>query len=389
MTVLFKKLEQDGEFTEDDRQANHDLVNASLYPWFYDKAEIPAGLILEQRAALVPTSAILSSNTGQALINSVWQSDGNPKQKEIHQSMEDDGFQLKYPAVALLRMDEGQFDKLNGRTRSKKIIGQYNYGNVIADIYKPDPNYSRGQVLNAAQEFGESANFKGYHPHGKSTVNDMYYATVRAIESGYSNIETNKLGCPIDDTAIEERINRVYGENCLQKKPKESLVRRIMAYFSKKTGDKNAVRYWDSDAVVQDYIKRTYKFVDVKGTKKKRGIVYHVIETSSYRKAIMEITQAAIDNPNCEIRVVIYPAFLSGRKLDENYWSRIKTFVDYWNTSFTQLSLVYWNGTGPFMDRVSIYAAVPSLPYSDEDNPVKITTMDKPIYFIKGIWKQK
>ena len=383
---MFTKLVQDGEFTEEDRQSNYDLVNPDLYPHFYSESEIPEGLILEERAALIDTALILGHNSGRVLLNSVWEGDGNPKENDIHNSMESDGYQFKYPSPALLRMPEGQFDKINGRTRSKKTIGKYNYKKIIADIYKPDPACSRGQVLNAAQEFAESANFKGYHPHGKANVNDMFHATIRSIETGFSGIELNVKGCPIDDTAIEERIDRVYGSNCLQKKPKESLVRRIMAHFAEKTGNKDATRYWNSDAQVNDYIQRTYKFVDVTATKKKQGVIFHVIETSSYRKAIMEITQVAIDNPNCEIRMVIYPKYLTGRNLDDNFWSRINTFVDYWNNSFTKLSLVFWNGTGPFMDRVSIYAAVPSLPYSEE---ITISTLDKPLYFVKGKWKQK
>lgn len=383
---MFAKLVQDGKFTEEDRQSNFDLVNPDLYPHFYSESEVPVGLVLEERAALIDASLILGHNSGRVLLNSVWEGDGNPKENDIHNSIESDGYQFKYPSPALLRMPDGKFDKINGRTRSKKTLDKYNYKNIIADIYKPDPECSRGQVLNAAAEFAESANFKGYHPHGKSSVNDMFHATIRSIETGFSGIELNAKGCPIDDTAIEERIDRVYGHNCLQKKPKETLIRRIMAHFAKKTGNKDATRYWDSDAQVTDYIKRTYNFKDVKSTKKKHGVVFHVIETSSYRKAIMEITQVAIDNPNCEIRIVIYPKYLTGRNLDNNFWSRIDTFVDYWNNSFTKLSLVYWNGTGPFMDRVSIYAAVPSLPYSEQ---MTISTLDKPLYFVKGKWLQK
>jgi hypothetical protein len=383
---MFTKLVQDGSFTEKERQSNYDLVNPDLFPHFYSDKEIPKGLLLEERAALINTEFIIGHNSGQAAINSVWEGDGNPKENLIHNSIENEGYQFKYPAPALLRLSGGQFDKINGRTRSKKVVGDYNYGNIIADIYKPDPLFSLGQVLNAAQEFAESANSKGYHPHGKSSVNDIFHATIRAIETGFSTIELSSSGCPIDDTAIEARIDRVYGVGYLQKKPKETVVRRIMAHFAEKSGNKDSTRFWNTDANVIDYIKRTYKFVDVTGTNKKRGIIYHVIETSSYRKALMEVTQVAIDNPNCEIRVVIYPKYLTGRNLDDNFWNRINTFVNYWNNSFTKLSLVFWNSVGPFMDRVSIYAAVPSLPFSDK---ITISTLDKPLYLVKGKWKQK
>ena len=380
---LSKPLEYDGSFTEEDAEINFALVNPEIYPHLYgDKLFKP--LKLHSRSVLMPVASITLPPLGEAGANKPWAGEKNPLEHEIGLSLKKGGMKFKYPPLAVYLDKQGKYRLFDGRTRWTFIVDEFSYINVIVDIYHPDyDNYSDFEIDDAIDKFPRSANFQGRDAAGKLKMEDLFHGIVYAIEMGWIPKDNN--GRPIQEF-IEKRLDEITGsENSYSTIKFQELVYRVL----NSAEESPTTRYWKNKESVKTFcsnlknpLKDKTAVYDKKGDLVEKGIIYYYFETSSFARAKEEAAQVAYDNPDYEIRIVIYPKALKSLNLSENFWTRINAFKDFWDAGFSKLANVYWRGRGPYHDRVRLYAAVPSLAKDHDLNRLLFLQSD-------GTWKQK
>ena len=141
-------LRDKGYFTQEEAETNKSLVNENLYPHLYGE-KLFKPLKLKDRSVLVNIDDIVSNPLGEPNVNTAWATDGNLKLPQIRKSIENFGFRLTYPPIALFRGKSGKLQKINGRTRNI-VFEEWDYPNRICDIYEGDwDNYNQSQISDA------------------------------------------------------------------------------------------------------------------------------------------------------------------------------------------------------------------------------------------------
>ena len=219
-----------GIFTDANAAVNKEYVKEELHPHLYgEKLFKPLKIQDKNRCVLINVDRIQTSALGAPDINTAWASDGNPKFAAIQGSIENFGFRLVHPPIALYRDKSSVLLKINGRSRFEILVNKCGYKNIIADIYESDDSASKNDIENALSKFGQASNLQGYDPHGVVDNEDLVQNCLQAIKEGW--IERDEKGelKAHGKNSVEERIDDICGGYKLTKIPKESLVARIVA----------------------------------------------------------------------------------------------------------------------------------------------------------------
>lgn len=366
-TPLSSPLIFGSSFTVEQSDQNKDLVNPEIYPHLYgDKLFAPLKCI--ERCVIVNIKDIDTPKVGTVDVNQAWSKDGNPKYAEIKTSIENFGFRLVHPPIALFRNKSGALVKINGRSRNE-ILTEWEYSNRICDIYEGDwENYNQSQIEDAISKFGQSSNLQGYDPHGTTSAEDLVQNCLHAIEKGWIHKDNNGVPLETGENSVTSRLDDICGDYKLTAKPKELLVARIVAQTDEVLTGK---RFWPSPAHVERFIvsgqggmnfiniKPQYDFVSKKCTS--RGIMYVVFETSEVRRSLPTATALAASNPDSDVRVILYKQYIKAYDAPTNFMDTLSSVKNYWDSQLSKYSTVHFNGAKILKGNCYIYGAVPSL----------------------------
>ena len=122
---------------------------------------------------------------------------GNIKFKDIRQDINNFGFKLKHPPIALRQMPDGTLQPANGRTRYQ-ILLERSFTNIIADIYVMNDN--------EASLFGLKANAEN-DPAGDLQLEDVYDECCQAVENKWINKKLNDILERVEE-ALEDNRDR-------------------------------------------------------------------------------------------------------------------------------------------------------------------------------------
>ena len=366
MAVPFRSvvLVVGSRFTEEEAGVNRDLVNPDVYPALYGD-ELPKELKLVSRSTLVETSAISKPALGSLYANPARVEDGNPKKSKIQNSIAIFNFKLKHPGIALFRDKDGRLYLINGKTRHAILVSEWDYQNVIADIYEANEGFSDDEVAYAIHIFGQASNLDS-DPAGETTMEDLFDGCNLSIRRGW--ITKDKNGVP-EESSIEEHLKKICRDNKLTPKTMETLVQRVVGQWDEKLTGK---RYWGSkedvvrfiegkDGSPMKYVKITPKYDDNDNCVRK-GIKYMVFETSEYRRAFGAATKWAHKNPDYEVRIIYYRHYIKANEPQENFIETLKRNDDHWSDSLSEIKDVHFSAQCKIRtNRCYIYGAVPSL----------------------------
>ena len=348
---------ENGFFTEAEALANVIADGEKRYPHLYHRKTLFPELTLKKHSVLVETKNIAKNKTGAVDVNTAWTGDGNPNEKEVHQSLTDSGYRLGiYPPIALFENSRKfEYRVINGRTR-KKFFDNANYKNIIADVYEATPGYSSDKVESAITRFEQASNLQGYDAHGTTRQSDIYYSATRAVERGWisSSLNSDGISEPNEDE-VREWIGDICGNYKFQKRTIDKLVYQII---NSSEDCKTGKRYWDNRERVYDWLRTgDNKYFDTK------DLHYEVMEVSDARRSVETISKIAWQIPKKKVRIILYKKFCDTINPEENFISARDQFVERFEGSLMILGSVFFNNAKVDMDssNVEIYGMVPSL----------------------------
>jgi len=274
------------------------------------------------------------------------------KYKAIKQNIERNGWKLKYRPIAVFIWDDGTIEIITGNTRAE-ILGSspFDTENAIVAVYRPAKGASVEQIKDAIDVAGSS--FNSIHdPAETVSPEDVKRSVMRAITR---YIDTNgEAGIPCTLDAIAERVDFSCGEGVFQPNTRLQLTYEIYNCYQ----PDSVIISW-SNAQHKDWnINKFMKDVKYVDTDK---IKWMVSATESHTKAFARAQHLAIINPNCEIRIVLHTATLSGNDLKTTYEKRLINFVDRYYALQRDVCMHLFRKEVCDYDRVKIWAALPAL----------------------------
>ena len=379
--VVFVKEPQVTRFSDLDLSTYKNLQLVDAYPHLYGD-RLPSGLAYVESITVDSTSIdwdgqivkyhqISRAGGGQ---------DRNQKYGEISQDIQNYGFKLRHPAIAVFRTPDGLLIPMNGRTRNE-ILDGLDMENLIVDVYEASPTLlnengvyksevEESIIADARSKFGLIANAEN-DPSGDLTLEDVYRECSLAIEYGW--ISRN-----LDD--IKDRVNEVCGTGMFTDWKRQTVALRI---FNNYNPDETVV-VWTFSAV-ENWLKRN-KFLQIKpvynaGSLKTRGIMYYPVASSTVAKGLFQVTKMASENPDYDIREIVHTGTLTGFDLPGNFEAKVESFKTTWDLRLLQLREIFFGGATIQKQRVVLYGIVPAL--SSKHNLEKLIRFKS-----DGTWSQ-
>jgi hypothetical protein len=181
---------------------------------------------IDRRLVDVSEIKLFSSNTQSA------RRVGNKMFKEVRQDINNFGFKLKHPPIALRQMPDGTLQPANGRTRYQ-ILLERSFTNIIADIYVMNDN--------EASLFGLKANAEN-DPAGDLQLEDVYDECCQAVENKWINKKLND---------ILERVEEACGNGKFEAASRRAVAMRVYNNYN----STQKVLYWNSKASINNWMK--------------------------------------------------------------------------------------------------------------------------------------
>ena len=275
------------------------------------------------------------------------------KYKAIKQNIERNGWKLKYPPIAVFIWDDGTVEIITGNTRTEILRSSpFDTENAIVAVYRAaSSKYSVEQIRDSLDVAGSS--FNSIHdPAEPVQPQDVKRSVMRAVHRYKTSNGT--AGIPATLEAIEQRIDFHCGEGVFQPTTRKQLCFEI---YSIQNPD-SVIISWsngkDKDFNIHDFMKRA-KLVDTDKIK------WLVTATESHTKAFAKAQRLAVQNPNCEIRIIMHTATLGGNCLLTTYQNRCSTFVDRFYSIQRDVCVHLFKKEVPDYNRVKIWGALPAL----------------------------
>ena len=356
--VVFVNEHQVTRFSDLNLSTYCKLQLIDAYPHLYGD-RLPAGLVYVESSTVDENSVDWGGQYAKYhQINRA--GGGNIKYGEISQDIENYGFKLRHPAIAVFRTPTGKLIPMNGRTRYK-ILDGLDMKNLIVDVYEASStllnkngDYKGDKeeqiVLNSISKFGLMANAEN-DPSGDLTLEDVYREGCLAIEYGW-------IRQTFDD--IKERVNEVCGTGMFTDHKRQTVALRIFNTYN----PQETVLFWTFPDV-ERWLKRN-KFLQIKpvyngAILKNRGIMYYPVSSSTVAKGLFQVTKVASENPDYDIRVIVHTGTLTGFDLPDNFETRVESFKITWDLRLLQLSKIFFGGATVQKQRVVLYGIVPAL----------------------------
>lgn len=379
------------------------------FPHRYDEAHLKkGGLRLFAHCAILNKSEIVTEQAGHFTNNLVWAGGINNKYNDIKKSLNEDGYELSHmpPAVYLDKKDN-KYYLIDGRTRFK-ILSNYDISNIIVDVYVREDGASDHDVILGCGRLQTQSNL-GREVAGKVTDKDIISNVHTWTKRGFIKLEESTTKREEDKqpdlTSIINFIYDFYSPLHIKSAKKiNSLALAARDTYGQNTKrlvwiDVKDVHAWlgvdkknntvlpevtlpdelDESFATKEACRATDNFyVDVfpDGKTTKRGTCYMEMDTSQARRAVAAAANHARQNPNCNIRIILFVKHITSNEHPAiEYNQEITKFVRTFYGTLNQISECYFNKAIPLLDSVSIYGAVPSL--KDYHNTNELILLDQ------------
>lgn len=323
-------------FTEDDLKiSKHFLDTHKLsYPHLYESDSYNKSFKFIKRD-LIDAEAI-SFKSGPGNTQDARLSGLNPEYDELKIDLEEFGYRPYCPPIAIRKTSDGKYVVLNGRTRDK-ILRENKVKNRIVDIYECDDA--------TALKFGIASNNE-QPPAGLATSADIIHAAKIAIRNDW--IENN-----YDD--VYAWVSEACGTRFVEGKRRE-MVNQIVNHVAAEENDQVIVG-WANSSEPEAWMK-VNNYIDTNG---RVPVRYVVTSFSVPQKAIFRACEAAMENPDAEIRMVIHTGNLTAADLVKCYIKRVLNFKKEWHLKISQVSQGLFGGKSPSFSRIKLYGCIPAL----------------------------
>ena len=321
-------------------KANAYLIIRDIFPeWAVD-----AGLLkkrIDRRLVDVSEIKLFSSNTQSA------RRVGNKMFKEVRQDINNFGFKLKHPPIALRQMADGTLQLANGRTRYQVLL-ERGFKNIIADIYTFTDN--------EASLFALKANAEN-DPAGDLQLEDVYDECCQAVENKWINKELND---------IVERVEEACGHGKFLASSRRAVAIRVYNNYN----STQKVLYWNSKASINNWMKAN-NYIDTD------NIEYMPVSYSIDKKAVVMAAERYVESGK-QIRVVCHTGVLNASNIEDCYIDRVSDFKTLFNAHVASITSTYVEASGnkckiKKTDNIILYGSLPAIStlHNDKDSEMK------------------
>ena len=272
---------------------------------------------------------------------------GNKMLKQIRQDINNFGFKLKHPPIALRQMPDGTLDQANGRTRYQ-ILLEKGFKNIIADIYEFTDN--------EASLFGLKANAEN-DPAGDLELEDVYDDCHTAVKNGWIKKDLNE---------ILERVEEACGNGKFEAASRRAVAMRVF----NKNSDIEEVLYWNTPTSINNWMKLN-NYIDTD------NIEYMPVSYSIDRKAVVMAAERYIESGK-QIRVVCHTSVLNASNIEDCYKERVSNFKTLFNAHIANITNTYVKASGDKCkikktDNIVLYGSLPAIStlHADKNGDMK------------------
>ena len=271
---------------------------------------------------------------------------GNKMFKEVRQDINNFGFKLKHPPIALRQMPDGTLQPANGRTRYQ-ILLERSFTNIIADIYVMNDN--------EASLFGLKANAEN-DPAGDLQLEDVYDECCQAVENKWINKKLND---------ILERVEEACGNGKFEAASRRAVAMRVYNNYN----STQKVLYWNSKASINNWMKAN-NYIDTD------NIEYMPVSYSIDRKAVVMAAERYVESGK-QIRVVCHTGVLNASNIEDCYKDRVSNFKTLFNAHVASITSTYVASGNKCRikktDNIILYGSLPAIStlHNDKDGEMK------------------
>ena len=278
-------------------------------------------------------------------------------------SIVENGLKLNFLPISLVLLPDGKFAFLDGRTREDIFRNNCNLKNVIADVYKPDPDYTKDEQQLAGQRFAMRANFNEA-PSSPFTMDDIVRHTVHAVNKGWiSKNDIRKEVMLINDNQFS-----LLKVNKMVLRVENILANDQDGVPLANTYDEAGAGRWLAD------------IAKIQSNQNSNGIYYLTVSSSFGTKFIPWVAKKyqallqdiALNNKTkCkQLRVIVYVGTLASSDLEQSW----KVGVDRFRAKVERLMNFVcktWFTEMPELDnKVILYGAIPAVYSLGEEYPM-------------------
>jgi len=325
-------IKKNGFFTEENLKTVKSFLRTEAFPQFYTNIEFKSLEYID--TILIDESLILRDGFGSS--QSPRHEGLNPKYDELKTDITENGFKLYEKPITVKEISRGKFLLVDGRTKDK-ILHEKGFKNRICNLVKIDE--CEEDILADRLNAGEDRS-----PAGLVKEVDIISLVTRKIQ--VNQIE-------LDQTEILNLINKICGKGKFTAKRRSDL--SFLIYHQQ-----NAIQSSSLLPIAWANNKEVNSWLSLKNYIETPTVIYLPFAASSPIKAIFAAAKLSQQNPNKEVRLVVYVSKLSGYDLKKCYLEAVLKFKRMWYEYMDLLGKTYFNGANYNLDKVKVYGCVPS-----------------------------
>ena len=278
-------------------------------------------------------------------------------------SIVENGLKLNFLPISLVLLPDGKFAFLDGRTREDIFRNNCNLKNVIADVYKYDPNYTPDEQQLAGQRFAMRANFNEA-PSSPFTMDDIVRHTVHAVNKGWiSKNDIRKEVMLINDNQFS-----LLKVNKMVLRVENILANDQDGVPLANTYDEAGAGRWLAD------------IAKIQSNQNSNGIYYLTVSSSFGTKFIPWVAKKyqallqdiALNNKTkCkQLRVIVYVGTLASSDLEQSWKIGVDRFRAKVERLMGYVCKTWFTETPELDNKVILYGAIPAVYSLGEEYPM-------------------
>lgn len=268
----------------------------------------------------------------------------NPEMQNIQEDIKANGYSLTELPIMVMRMSNGKFVVLEGRTRLEILIG-LGMTNIIADVFEEttEANALRFAVSQNAQK----------KPYGEASFKDVYKAVMTLIRMN----EVDKKSPHFEDLVFHEVMK-------ITTKLKPGQINQIVNEAKNLAAGEESIISFPQGMGARDWLTK-HNYVDTRGIK---YIAVGTFEDKVIRSMIRQIPD--MDPTVKEVRLVIHGGTLNANDPEGDWIKRCRDFPDTFKKTLKDISKVFFGGVPLKLDRIKLYGAIPMVKSLEHQYPM-------------------
>lgn len=326
------KIKPYGEFTEEHRQVVENNLRKDIFHEFYTNSSYKS--LKFKGTHLVPESVI--NRDGEGSSQSTRYNGLNPKYSELKSGILETGWQLYQRPISLKETKDKKYIFLDGRTKDK-ILTEVKFKNRIVNIYEIDES---------EEEYFSSALNNGVDnpPAGLMLQEDVVGVLLRQIKKGFLQNDPDE---------ILKAVNLACGNGKFSSNKRDEIRWQVYHRELNIQNTNLLPKSWANSGEVNLWL-QTHNYIN------NNKVLYLPYSSTSAPKALVAAATKSQQNPDKEIRVVIYIRNFMGIDLEKFYIKSMLKFKNEWYRFLNEFSHAYFDNKIPLSTNVKLYGCVPS-----------------------------